>query len=87
MFPWPPRPVVTTEVLRVGVWRSEAVSLGDSLALAMLPAPPRPWDANWELIVLGVGLCVCCLEKDKKKSVSALSKSKEEESGRIGERF
>jgi hypothetical protein len=25
--------------------------LGESLDLAMLPAPPRPWDANEELIV------------------------------------
>lgn len=50
MLPVPPRPVVTTEVLRVGVSRSEAVNFGESLALDMLPAPPRPCEENWEVM-------------------------------------
>lgn len=47
MFPDPPRPVVTMEVLSVGVSRSLAWSLGDSEESTMLPAPPRPDDWRW----------------------------------------
>ena len=46
MLPVPPRPVVTTEVLRVGVSRSLGPSLGDMELLTMLPAPPRPEDCR-----------------------------------------
>lgn len=42
MLPEPPRPVVTIEVLRVGVARSWGWILGDLVLSTMLPAPPRP---------------------------------------------
>lgn len=42
MLPEPPRPVVTTDVFKVGVWRSAGWIWGDLEASAMLPAPPRP---------------------------------------------
>lgn len=42
MFPEPPRPVVTTDVLSVGVCRSWGWILGDLALSTMLPAPPRP---------------------------------------------
>lgn len=42
MLPVPPRPVVKTLVLRVGVWRSFAERRGWLAVEEMLPAPPRP---------------------------------------------
>jgi hypothetical protein len=50
MLPKPPRPVVTTGVLRKGVSRSEGLTRGDRAALAMLPAPPRPVDVMLDML-------------------------------------
>jgi len=50
MLPVPPRPVVTTDVLRVGVSRSVGWILADLLESTMLPAPPRPEEARLPLI-------------------------------------
>ena len=54
MLPEPPRPVVTTDVLRTGVLRSAGVSLGDLELSAMLPAPPRPWEETLVVILTEV---------------------------------
>ena len=57
MLPVPPRPVVTMAVLRVGVCRSSGWMRGDLELSTMLPAPPRPDDWKWPVIVFSSRLC------------------------------
>jgi len=52
MLPLPPRPVVTTAVLSVGVWRSSGWRGTFLLLSRMLPAPPRPDD--WRFDMMGI---------------------------------
>jgi len=57
ILPDPPRPVVTTAVLRVGVCRSSAWRGMFLLASRMFPAPPRPDDWRFDM----VNACVTCV--------------------------
>lgn len=53
MLPVPPLPVVTTEVLSVGVSRSLGSMRGDLVLSTMLPAPPLPEDVNALMALFG----------------------------------
>jgi hypothetical protein len=54
-LPVPPRPVVTIEVFRVGVCRSSGWSCGALELSTMLPAPPRPEDWRWDMMICSDG--------------------------------
>jgi hypothetical protein len=56
MFPEPPRPVVMTGFLSVGVSRSLGPRRGDLDVSPMLPAPPRPVDCMGPVMVSRKGV-------------------------------